>query len=170
MGACLSATKVSGSNSTSTTTTTVNNNRKEITRPSSTTATTLTNKQAGSHCDKNKPNERDQSKQQQQKNSQELKNKGKGNSKHQSGIISWGKRTDFGYGKDFGKRYSIGKLLGHGQFGYTYVATDKSNGDRVAVKKIEKSKVLLLLFFVCSLVLSSFRCLLEGFVCCTLKS
>lgn len=143
MGACLSATKVSGSNSTSTTTTTVNNNRKEITRPSSTTATTLTNKQAGSHCDKNKPNERDQSKQQQQKNSQELKNKGKGNSKHQSGIIPWGKRTDFGYGKDFGKRYSIGKLLGHGQFGYTYVATDKSNGDRVAVKKIEKSKMIL---------------------------
>ncbi|KAL2907102.1 Calcium-dependent protein kinase 16 [Bienertia sinuspersici] len=35
------------------------------------------------------------------------------------------------------------KLLGHGQFGYTYVATDQSNGDRVAVKKIDKSKMVL---------------------------
>ncbi|KAI3780546.1 hypothetical protein L2E82_10530 [Cichorium intybus] len=28
-----------------------------------------------------------------------------------------------------------------GQFGYTYVATDKANGDRVAAKKIDKNKV-----------------------------
>ncbi|KAK9713240.1 hypothetical protein RND81_06G013900 [Saponaria officinalis] len=54
-----------------------------------------------------------------------------------------GKRTDFGYDKDFSKKYSIGKLLGHGQFGYTYVATLKSTGDRVAVKKISKSKMVL---------------------------
>ncbi|KAI3764857.1 hypothetical protein L2E82_14874 [Cichorium intybus] len=27
-----------------------------------------------------------------------------------------------------------------GQFGYTYVATDKANGDRVAAKKIDKNK------------------------------
>lgn len=59
------------------------------------------------------------------------------------GVIPCGKRTDFGYEKDFDKRYSIGKLLGHGQFGYTYVATDKINGDRVAVKKIEKNKMVL---------------------------
>jgi serine/threonine protein kinase len=39
-------------------------------------------------------------------------------------------------------------LLGHGQFGYTYVATDKGNGDRVAVKRIDKNKVLLLVSFI----------------------
>ncbi|KAI6671489.1 hypothetical protein NL676_006374 [Syzygium grande] len=59
------------------------------------------------------------------------------------GVIPWGKRTDFGYAKDFDRRYTIGKLLGHGQFGYTYVATDKANGDRVAVKRIEKNKMVL---------------------------
>ncbi|KAF9618445.1 hypothetical protein IFM89_001168 [Coptis chinensis] len=52
-----------------------------------------------------------------------------------------GKRTEFGYSKDFNGKYSIGKLLGHGQFGYTFVATDKSNGDRVAVKRIDKKKM-----------------------------
>lgn len=62
-------------------------------------------------------------------------------------VIPCGKRTDFGYDKDFDKRYSIGKLLGHGQFGYTYVATDKSVGDRVAVKRIEKKKVLIISSF-----------------------
>lgn len=56
------------------------------------------------------------------------------------GVVPCGKRTDFGYDKDFDRRYSIGKLLGHGQFGYTYVATDKEAGDRVAVKRIEKNK------------------------------
>lgn len=55
--------------------------------------------------------------------------------------VPYGKRTDFGYAKDFGNRYAKGKLLGHGQFGYTFVATDKSNGDRVAVKRIDKGKV-----------------------------
>ena len=56
-------------------------------------------------------------------------------------MIPCGKTTDFGYLKDFDSTYSIGKLLGHGQFGYTYVAIDKANGDRVAVKKIDKNKV-----------------------------
>lgn len=60
--------------------------------------------------------------------------------------VSCGKRTDFGYDKDFGTRYSIGKLLGHGQFGYTFVATDKSNGDKVAVKRIDKNKVNFAIF------------------------
>lgn len=67
--------------------------------------------------------------------------KGKGNSKRPNGIVPCGKRTDFGYAKDFDAKYSIGKFLGHGQFGYTYVAADKASGDRVAVKKIEKNKV-----------------------------
>ncbi|KAI4386811.1 hypothetical protein MLD38_004711 [Melastoma candidum] len=59
------------------------------------------------------------------------------------GAVPCGKKTDFGYDKDFDQRYSIGKLLGHGQFGYTYVATDKETGDRVAVKRIEKNKMVL---------------------------
>ncbi|KAF3456059.1 hypothetical protein FNV43_RR00702 [Rhamnella rubrinervis] len=46
-------------------------------------------------------------------------------------------------GSNFDKRYTIGKLLGHGQFRYTYVATDKANRDRVAVKRIEKNKMVL---------------------------
>ncbi|XP_010934521.1 calcium-dependent protein kinase 18 isoform X2 [Elaeis guineensis] len=60
-----------------------------------------------------------------------------------SGSVPYGKRTDFGYAKDFDSRYFIGKLLGHGQFGYTFVATDKANGDRVAVKRIDKNKMIL---------------------------
>lgn len=58
-----------------------------------------------------------------------------------SGVIPCGKRTSFGYARDFESRYTIGKLLGHGQFGYTFVATDIANGDRVAVKRIDKNKV-----------------------------
>ncbi|KAL8200390.1 hypothetical protein R6Q57_011729 [Mikania cordata] len=58
-------------------------------------------------------------------------------------VIPCGKRTDFGYRKDFNERYTTGKLLGHGQFGYTYAAVDKANGDRVAVKKIDKNKMVL---------------------------
>ncbi|XP_057416122.1 calcium-dependent protein kinase 28 isoform X2 [Lotus japonicus] len=54
-----------------------------------------------------------------------------------------GMRADFGYDKDFDERYSLGKLLGHGQFGYTYVGVDKASGDRVAVKRLEKSKMVL---------------------------
>ncbi|CDP01899.1 unnamed protein product [Coffea canephora] len=67
----------------------------------------------------------------------------KPSSRRQGGVIPYGKRTDFGYDKDFDRRYTLGKLLGHGQFGYTYVGTDKSNGDRVAVKRIEKNKMVL---------------------------
>lgn len=55
--------------------------------------------------------------------------------------VPCGKQTNFGYDRDFTRRYSIGKLLGHGQFGYTFVATDKENDDRVAVKRISKNKV-----------------------------
>ena len=46
------------------------------------------------------------------------------------GKVPCGKRTDFGYDKDFQSRYAIGKLLGHGQFGYTFVATNKANGEK----------------------------------------
>lgn len=58
-------------------------------------------------------------------------------------LISYGKRTDFGYDKDFESKYVLGKLLGHGQFGYTFVATDKVSGDRIAVKRIDKNKMVL---------------------------
>ncbi|KAH0909065.1 hypothetical protein HID58_032386 [Brassica napus] len=63
--------------------------------------------------------------------------------KRRTGAVPCGKRTEFGYAKDFHEQYSIGKLLGHGQFGYTYVAIHKSNGDRVAVKRLDKSKMVL---------------------------
>ena len=55
--------------------------------------------------------------------------------------VPCGKRTNFGYHRDFENNYAIGKLLGHGQFGYTFVATHKVNGKKVAVKRIDKSKV-----------------------------
>ncbi|ESQ53480.1 hypothetical protein EUTSA_v10027243mg [Eutrema salsugineum] len=57
------------------------------------------------------------------------------------GETPYGKGVDFGYAKDFDNHYTIGKLLGHGQFGFTYVATDNVNEDRVAVKRIDKAKM-----------------------------
>nr|XP_043631601.1 calcium-dependent protein kinase 18-like isoform X2 [Erigeron canadensis] len=122
MGACLSTTKISGSNST-TPSTTENHHR----RPP-----------AGKHDESGS-------------NVKPKEHKGNGNNKHKrknkcslkNGVIACGKRTDFGYLKDFDRKYTIGKLLGHGQFGYTYVAIDKVNGDRVAVKKIDKNKMIL---------------------------
>ncbi|KAJ7953123.1 GPCR kinase [Quillaja saponaria] len=148
MGTCFSTSKVSGSNSNNAnnnTTTTVNQKRKGSAKPQSTTTTTTTstgNKQETSHHQRQKrPNETQ--KNFQERNSQKLRPRDKHNSRRQGGIIPCGKRTDFGYDKDFNTRYTIGKLLGHGQFGYTYVATDKANGDRVAVKRIEKNKMIL---------------------------
>eukprot|EP00245_Coleochaete_scutata_P006721 TRINITY_DN213_c0_g1_i1.p1 TRINITY_DN213_c0_g1~~TRINITY_DN213_c0_g1_i1.p1 ORF type:complete len:527 (+),score=136.52 TRINITY_DN213_c0_g1_i1:186-1766(+) len=49
-----------------------------------------------------------------------------------------GLRTNFGYARDFPSRYTLGKELGHGQFGITYNATCKATGDRIAVKTIQK--------------------------------
>ncbi|KAL8160446.1 hypothetical protein V2J09_001983, partial [Rumex salicifolius] len=57
-------------------------------------------------------------------------------------VTPCGKKTNFGYAKNFDEKYTIGRLLGHGQFGFTYVATDKSTGDCVAVKKIDKNKMI----------------------------
>ncbi|BAF21358.1 calcium-dependent protein kinase 18 [Oryza sativa Japonica Group] len=59
------------------------------------------------------------------------------------GIVACGKRTDFGYDKDFEARYALGKLLGHGQFGYTFAAVDRRSSERVAVKRIDKNKMVL---------------------------
>ncbi|XP_050228029.1 calcium-dependent protein kinase 28-like [Mercurialis annua] len=147
MGGCFSSIKVSGSNSNNTTTTTTammgqNHRRKEATggNPQTTRAATTAIRTARARTGTKTNNENETNKSRQQ---QQIKVKEKQSSRRPGGVIPCGKRTDFGYSKDFDKRYSIGKLLGHGQFGYTYVATDKSNGDRVAVKKIEKNKMVL---------------------------
>ncbi|CAA3013397.1 calcium-dependent kinase 18-like [Olea europaea subsp. europaea] len=154
MGICFSTTKVSGSNS-NTPSTTANNHQHHrpgrdctSSKPATTTTTTTTSssssssnkstKQRGSHYNHHKTKE---SHRNDQKRNIPLIIKN--SSKRPGGIIPCGKRADFGYDKDFNNRYTIGKLLGHGQFGYTYVAIDRSNGDRVAVKKIEKNKMVL---------------------------
>ncbi|KAJ6678289.1 CALCIUM-DEPENDENT PROTEIN KINASE [Salix viminalis] len=124
MGACFSTIKVSGSNSNN-----ANHNRKEPTKPQTRTATTKKQEVLHSHHQINK------------NVNNEAEKKLRVREKQSSKAIPCGKRTDFGYDKDFDIRYTIGKLLGHGQFGYTYVATDKANGDRVAVKRIEKNKL-----------------------------
>nr|GMC93383.1 calcium-dependent protein kinase 28-like [Ipomoea batatas]GMC94865.1 calcium-dependent protein kinase 28-like [Ipomoea batatas]GMC94867.1 calcium-dependent protein kinase 28-like [Ipomoea batatas] len=135
MGTCFSSSKVTGSNSNAASSgANAANTRKTITKPPPITTT----KREVPHCSQQKAKETAQKHQQQQ---QPRNSNVKASSR--KGVIPCGKRTDFGYDKDFGQRYSLGKLLGHGQFGYTYVATDKSNGDRVAVKRIEKSKMLL---------------------------
>ncbi|CAN4116754.1 unnamed protein product [Withania somnifera] len=148
MGSCFSSSKVSGSNSntpsaTTTTNTLVNvpqHNRRDTSKAPCTTSVNSRN-QEGSNYNRQKGNINNQKQQQKQpRNSQQNV---KTSSRKQNGVIPCGKRTDFGYDKDFDKRYTIGKLLGHGQFGYTYVATDKSSGDRVAVKRIEKNKMIL---------------------------
>ncbi|KAL8472432.1 hypothetical protein ACS0TY_028962 [Phlomoides rotata] len=142
MGSCFSTSKVSGSNSnTPSTATNHHQNRRSAaaTRQAPATSSSATAKrQESSHNSNYKT--RDFHKNQSHKPSQQII---KNSSKRPSGVIPCGKRTDFGYDKDFDKRYTIGKLLGHGQFGYTYVAIDKSNGDRVAVKRIDKNKMVL---------------------------
>ncbi|XP_059623498.1 calcium-dependent protein kinase 28-like isoform X1 [Cornus florida] len=135
MGICFSRTRVGGSNSNNN----VKHNRKDNTKP----ATTTTSKKRDRKSRQKSKNTQETNKnhQQKQRNPQQVRPREKGNSRLRSGVIPCGKRTDFGFAKDFDRKYSIGKLLGHGQFGYTYVAIDKSNGDRVAVKRIEKNKL-----------------------------
>ncbi|CAN6485701.1 unnamed protein product [Victoria cruziana] len=124
MGACLSSGKVTGSNSNS-----ANNhaNATNVKNQHKKPATTTTCPADESTANK--------------KNNQHHKDKAP--ARRSPSHLPCGKRTDFGYEKDFENRYSLGKLLGHGQFGYTFVATDKSNGDRVAVKRIDKNKMTL---------------------------
>ncbi|KAI3989460.1 hypothetical protein MKX01_022735 [Papaver californicum] len=138
MGLCLSRTKVSGSNSNtpSSTAIPISTTTTTATTTSRTNTTTVSkNKKEGTQsCSTTTQQDPYRNYKQKEK---------RGNSKRSTGIIPYGKRTDFGYDKDFDRRYSIGKLLGHGQFGYTFVATDKVNGDRVAVKRIDKNKMVL---------------------------
>ncbi|KAE8662884.1 Calcium-dependent protein kinase 16 [Hibiscus syriacus] len=133
MGICVSTAKVCGSNGTSPSA----HNRKEEQPSAAAPKTATSNEKKESH---RPPTKHDQ---QQQRSSQHQNLKEKAHSRKQSGNVPCGKRTDFGYRKDFDTHYTIGKLLGHGQFGYTYVAVDKENGDRVAVKKIDKEKMVL---------------------------
>ncbi|KAI3989034.1 hypothetical protein MKX01_033070 [Papaver californicum] len=139
MGLCLSRTKVSGSNSN-----TPSSTAFPISTTSTTTTTTTTSRTTTTVSKNKKEGTQSCSRTTQQDPCRNYKQIEKGeNSKRSTGIIPYGKRTDFGYDKDFDRRYSIGKLLGHGQFGYTFVATDKVNGDRVAVKRIDKNKMVL---------------------------
>ncbi|XP_019172026.1 PREDICTED: calcium-dependent protein kinase 18-like [Ipomoea nil] len=136
MGNCFSK-KSSGSNSnnnssSSSSANAASRNGKTTTKPPS-TATVTSRKQDFSNYLSQKAKEASSNK---ARNSNV-----KVSSKKHSGVIPCGKRTDFGYDKNFDKMYLMGKLLGHGQFGYTYVATDKSTGECVAVKKIEKNKM-----------------------------
>ncbi|KAL4569033.1 hypothetical protein LXL04_024660 [Taraxacum kok-saghyz] len=141
MGICFSTTKISGSDSIAPSlndgaSTTAGENQQKH----------LVLKQDGRGYNGKLPKTRDSNRSAYQKqgfNNSKTKPKGKSTPKRQKGLIPCGKRTDFGYLKDFDRRYSTGKLLGHGQFGYTYVAVDKANGDRVAVKKIDKAKMVL---------------------------
>ncbi|KAL3621866.1 Calcium-dependent protein kinase 18 [Castilleja foliolosa] len=149
MGSCFSTTKVSGSNSNSPSTTTVtaadvnvlpqNRRSSAASKATSTNPSTVISKKQESSQNIQKPRENHKNHQHEKQSQQIIKN----TSKRPTGVIPCGKRTDFGYDKDFDRRYTIGKLLGHGQFGYTYVAIDNSNRDRVAVKRIEKSKMVL---------------------------
>lgn len=136
MGICFSSTKVvSGSNSNATNT---ENRKRNSTATETVTVVTGQKHQVPSSAPRRRsPDEAQNKKQQSQNHHQQHRPKEKVGSRH----VPCGKRTDFGYEKDFDKRFSLGKLLGHGQFGYTYVGIDKSNGDRVAVKRLEKAKV-----------------------------
>lgn len=89
----------------------------------------------------------DQPKQQPEKQQMKRKRKTYGRS------VPIGLRTNFGYDRGFDKRYTVGKLLGHGQFGYTYSATDNITGELVAVKKIDKNKVPFRAFIVLVIVI-----------------
>lgn len=44
-------------------------------------------------------------------------------------------------GSDIFRRYRFGKELGRGEFGVTYECQDKENGEKVACKKISKSRL-----------------------------
>lgn len=158
MGLCFSSTKVvSGSNGN----TTNNDNRKRNSSTSTETVTGTSTKAGAASVQKHlvpSSGQRRRGPDEGQKKgnpSQQTKPKDKVSSRH----VPCGKRTDFGYEKDFDKRFTLGKLLGHGQFGYTYVGIDKSNGDRVAVKRLEKAKVLLLFMLFDFVILF---CLVNG--------
>ena len=135
MGICFSSTKVSGSSSNNAGAS--NRNRKCSEPMAAQGEPVAEHKQQSSHGQRRREESR-----------KPPRAKEKAGGRRPGGTLPCGKRTDFGYDKDFDKRFSLGKLLGHGQFGYTYVGIDKANGDRVAVKRLEKSKVFSVMHFV----------------------
>lgn len=44
-------------------------------------------------------------------------------------------------GRDIGIRYELGRELGRGEFGVTYLCTDKQTGEELACKSISKKKL-----------------------------
>jgi calcium-dependent protein kinase len=48
----------------------------------------------------------------------------------------------FRYCKDISEQFSLGKVLGKGQFGTTRIAVQKTTGDKLACKTISKRKVV----------------------------
>ncbi|XP_014521026.1 calcium-dependent protein kinase 28-like [Vigna radiata var. radiata] len=129
MGICFSSTKVSGSSSNNAG---ASNRNRKFSEPLPAQGEPVVHKQQSSHGQRRREESR-----------KPPRTKEKANVRRPGGTLPCGKRTDFGYEKDFDKRFSLGKLLGHGQFGYTYVGIDKANGDRVAVKRLEKNKMVL---------------------------
>uniref|UniRef100_A0A1D1YR11 non-specific serine/threonine protein kinase n=1 Tax=Anthurium amnicola TaxID=1678845 RepID=A0A1D1YR11_9ARAE len=135
MGACLSnATKVSGSSSSNVTSAANNSAGQQQ----------LHHRHGRGHREAREKTSQLQQHRREDRNQQQRHHhqRGKEQGRRAGGVIPCGKRTNFGYSRDFESRYTIGKLLGHGQFGYTYVARDKANGDRVAVKRIDKNKMI----------------------------
>lgn len=66
-------------------------------------------------------------------------------------IIPDGLDKNFGFSKNFGAKFELGKEVGRGHFGYTCVATGKKGelkGKQVAVKIIPKSKVRFLIVVI----------------------
>jgi len=152
MGLCFSSTKVSGSSSNNN-----NNNNASSNRNRKCSAAPA----AAAPPEPVTPQKKQPSQAQRRRVPEESRKnpraKDKAGARRQGTRVPCGKRTDFGYEKDFENRFSLGKLLGHGQFGYTYVGIDKKNGDRVAVKRLEKSKVFNVTSFVSSVVDTQFR-------------
>ncbi|KAG0628379.1 hypothetical protein M758_1G022600 [Ceratodon purpureus] len=62
---------------------------------------------------------------------------------NQSDFQPLGKRTNFGYERDFNKKYTLEKILGHGVYSKTYSAIENTIGSRVAVKIIEKKQMII---------------------------
>lgn len=138
MGACFSdPTKVGGSSSSSTGSAVKNLAGKH--------------QHKAQRTQKKSSNGKDQQRKQQEQNPRQNQqnHREKGEVKRTNGVVPYGKRTNFGYPRDFESKYEIGKLLGHGHFGYTFVAIDKANGNHVAVKRINKQKVFLLRVSLC---------------------
>ena len=46
------------------------------------------------------------------------------------------------YRKDIAEQFSLGKVLGKGQFGTTRIAVHRGNGDKYACKTISKRKIV----------------------------